>query len=138
LGICQVLIGHLPTVMVTLGMAASPPWLFPAWLLSLWLLVATCTATAAVAFQGIAAKSYSQDTVTFAAAAGYDIARWVPLLCYVMLYGLYASKLGSSQADYLSNVRDPWLFLAIGVGVGHVATWLVARRVFYSRFARSL
>jgi hypothetical protein len=138
MGICYLLMTRQPSVEASLGMTTAPPWFLPAWLLTVWLAVATCTSTAAAAFHRIAAKSYSQDAVEFAAAGGYDIARWVPLLCYILLYGIYASTLGPPPADFMVTVRDPWLFIAIGAGVGHAATWLVARRVFRSRFERSL
>jgi hypothetical protein len=136
--VAQALIAHSSAADAALGMNGAPRWLLPAWLLSAWLVAASCTATAAIVFHYVAGKSYSLEMVAFAAAGGYDIARWMPLLGYILLYAICVNTLVPAQVDPLAFVRNPWFILFLGAVIGHVATWLVAWRVFASRFKPSL
>jgi hypothetical protein len=113
------------------------PWTLPMWLLAALVAAAVCSSTAALAYDHATGKSYGEDRVGFAAAGGFDIARWMGLAGYLVSFAVFwATAPPASGADPLRYVRGPWLFLLVGSALGQAMTWWTARHVFRARFGR--
>lgn len=135
-GVAQFVVSQPSLFETAIGLPVVPRWIAPVWLLALWAVSATFLATAVGAFRFVAARTYTTDRVAFAAAGGYDVARWVPMLMHAGLFLCCAVTRNPGGADRLAALRNPWTFLLIGAGIGHASTWLAAWWVFHCRFER--
>ena len=72
---------------------------------------------------------YADVRVAFAAAGGYDIGYWLPVVVGVILFVLFAST-STLTPDPLGYFRGPWWFLLLAKIVSDVTVALISYLVF--------
>ncbi len=133
LGLSGLVMRCSSTAFRAIGSVGASKSLVPLWLLALWMVVATCTVTSVAMFERLTGKDYTANRVVFAAAGGYDVARWVPLLTYLAAYAAWHGT-AEMTPDPLALVRGAWRFLVVCGLAAHVITGLATGWVLSCRF----
>ncbi len=64
-------------------------------------------------------NNYRDDRIEFAMVGGFDIARWVPVVAFLSIFGCYYVSQDLLLPDSLCYVRNPWTFLGISTFLSH-------------------
>jgi len=107
-------------VFLVLGTAHA--WSYP--LMTVWVAVlagavilasSLANGSASSAFTRITEHHYAYDRIGFAAAGGFDISTWSPLLAFILLTAFYVflmwAPLNRRPLAFIQMIRGPWQFL---------------------------
>lgn len=89
-----------------------------------------CWAVAGDVYFRFTGRTADSDRAGFAAAGGYDMARWLPLVTLVAVLIVYRLTWSGMPDQSSSGLRQLWVFVLLIAVLSPVVTWLTARIVF--------
>lgn len=122
----------LSTVRATLGRSNEwESWRIVLWGATVFLLATQTRGWMLLTYDNVTGRLWVNDRHRLAASGAEDIAQWIPLLTYSVLFALYLITLGQDP-DPLNRFRGPWWFALIGKIIADAITvplaWIVIRK----------